>query len=82
MVTVDLYTKPGCHLCEIMKQSLQRLQRHHSFELREIHIREGDRYFEKFKDRIPVLYINNEFSFQYHLPEDQFIARLRILSND
>jgi glutaredoxin len=80
MVSVELYSKPGCHLCDIMKGSLEQIRKRFPFEFREITIREGDQYFERFKDRIPVLFIDNEFAFQHRLPEDQFIEKLKSLS--
>lgn len=81
MVSVELYSKAGCHLCDIMKGSLQQIRKHFPFEFREITIQEGDQYYERFKDRIPVLFMNNEFAFQYRLPKDQFIEKLKSLSN-
>ena len=80
MISVELYTKAGCHLCDIMKKSLNRIGKRYPFELNEIIIEEGDQYYEDFKERIPVLYINKEFAFQYHLPEDRFIEILKKLS--
>ncbi len=82
MVTVDLFSRPGCHLCEVMKEALERIRNQYPFEMREIYITEGDQFYETFKDRIPVLYINNEFAFQYHLPEEEFIGRIKLLLNN
>ena len=76
MKVVELYSKEECHLCEIAKNELQRLQRTHEFELRVRSIQEGDEYFEKYKERVPVVLIDNEFAFQYHIPEHEFLAKL------
>jgi len=80
MVSVDLYSKTGCHLCDIMKTKLYQIRKKHPFDLHEIVIQEGDEYFEQFKDRIPVLFINKEFAFQYRIQEDRFIEIIKRLS--
>ncbi len=80
MISVELYTKAGCHLCDIMKKSLMRIRNRYPFELHEISIEEGDEFYEAFKERIPVLFINKEFAFQYRLPEDRFIEIIKKLS--
>ncbi len=76
MVTVEIYSKVDCHLCEVAKETLKRIQKNHSFELQEIHIQEGDEYYNRFKERIPVVYINKKYAFQYTVPEQEFIATL------
>jgi len=81
MVSVELYSKTGCHLCDIMKDSLEQVRKQIPFDFREIIIREGDRDYDRWKERIPVLFMNNEFAFQYHLPKDQFVNKLKSLSN-
>ena len=76
MILVELYSKEECHLCEIAKETLMQLQQKYPFELKEVKIREGDERYEEFRERIPVVYINNEFAFQYRVPERAFIAKL------
>ncbi len=80
MILVELYSKEGCHLCDAALESLERIRQRHPFELRTIKITEGDEYFERFKERIPVIFVNGEFAYQYKLPERSFIARLGALS--
>jgi glutaredoxin len=77
MILVEVYSARDCHLCDTAKEILRRLQTRHPFELREISIREGDEYYDRFKERIPVVYINGEFAFQYRIPEEQFIQKLK-----
>jgi glutaredoxin len=76
MILVELYSKDDCHLCEIAKEILVNIQQVHPFELKEVKIHEGDEQYERFKERIPVVYINNEFAFQYRVPEHAFVAKL------
>ena len=80
MTLVELYSKDDCHLCDVVKELLVKMQQSHTFELREIKIQEGDDLFDELKERIPVVYINNNFAFQYRISEKDFINRLRQLS--
>ncbi|MBI1804585.1 MAG: glutaredoxin family protein [Ignavibacteriae bacterium] len=77
MILVELYSKHDCHLCDIAKDTLIKIQLREQFELREIKIREGDAFYNEFKERIPVVYINGEWAFQYHVPEEMFIRKLK-----
>ena len=77
MILVELYSKDDCHLCEVAKDVLLNIRKQHPFELKEVKIQEGQEQYERFKERIPVVYINNEFAFQYRIPEQAFIAKLR-----
>lgn len=76
MNTVTVYSKSECHLCDRMKARLKELQRSNGFELREVEIREGDKYFDLYKERIPVVTINDEFAFEYVLPEKEFLRKI------
>ena len=77
MTLVELFSKEDCHLCDVMKSKLLEVQQLHSFELREIKISEGDEYFEQFKERIPVVFINKQFAFQYRVSEEALLKRLQ-----
>ena len=80
MILVELYTQDDCHLCEIAKQVLMNIQQRHPFELKEVKVRESDEYFELMKERIPVIYINKVFAFQYRISEPEFTAKLKGLT--
>ena len=77
MILVELYSKEDCHLCEVAKDALKKIQKLYPFELQEIKIQEGDEYFEAMKERIPVIHLNKEFAFQYRVPEKEFIKKLQ-----
>ncbi len=78
-IEVVIYSKPGCHLCDEVKEKLGKLRESHPFELREINILEDPEANEKFKKEIPVIFINGRKAFKYHLDEKEFVRRLQIL---
>ena len=76
MVEVVVYSKPGCCLCDELKQQLQRLGAGQRFELREVNILEDKQAFERFQEQIPVVFINGRKAFKYRLDEKKFLRRL------
>ncbi len=76
MVEVVVYSKPDCCLCDELKQQLQRLGTQHRFDLREVNILEDQQAFERYKDQIPVVFINGRKAFKYRLDEKEFLKRL------
>ena len=76
MILVEMYSKEDCHLCDVAVAVLLKIQQEYPFELRQIKIHDGDEYFENFKERVPVVFINKEFACQYRIREKEFIAKL------
>jgi glutaredoxin len=73
---VVLYTKPGCCLCDEVKQKLQALQQRQAFNFCEVNILEDQEAFARFKDEIPVVFVNGKKAFKYRLDEGEFLKRL------
>jgi glutaredoxin len=76
MNDVVVYSKPGCCLCDEVKENLKRLQASYAFNLREVNILEDPEAHERFKEEIPVVFINGKKAFKYHLDEKQFLKKL------
>jgi len=81
MTLVEMYSKRDCHLCDVAKEVVQRVGRRHPFELNLVELEEGDLLFERYTERVPVVYINGKFAFQFHVPEEEFIAALHAASD-
>jgi len=73
---VVLYTKPGCCLCDEVKAQLQALKERHEFVLHEVNILNDEKVYARFKEEIPVVFINGKKAFKYHLDEMEFLRRL------
>jgi glutaredoxin len=76
MIDVVIYSKPGCCLCDEVKEELKRLQASHAFNLREVNILEDPEAHQRFKEEIPVVFINGKKAFKYYLDEMQFLKKL------
>ncbi len=77
MILVEVYSKPGCHLCDVMKDALEKERARTPFELREIMIEEGTPEYDRFSERVPVVFVDGEYRFQYHFNRVAFENALR-----
>lgn len=75
---VVFYTKPGCCLCDRVREQLNALRPASGFELREINIEENGDAYRQFKEEIPVVFVNGRKAFKYRLDER---ALLKILAD-
>ncbi len=75
-VTVTLYTRPGCHLCDDARAALERVRQQHPFTLTEIDIESDDALHRALLERIPVVELDGEHLFDYFVDEAALAARL------
>ena len=54
-MTLTLYSKPGCHLCEELRAAVDELQAEHPFTINEIDITTNLDLFARYRYEIPVL---------------------------
>jgi glutaredoxin len=73
---VILYSRKGCHLCEIVKESLAKLERRGGFTWQEVDVDADEQLHRKFNDEVPVVFIDGRKAFKYHMDERQFLRRL------
>ncbi len=64
---VELYTRPGCHLCEEAKQILLAAAQRHQFELVERNVEENRDWEACFGQEIPVVLIDGRKAFKYRI---------------
>jgi glutaredoxin len=69
-VIVTLYSRPGCHLCDEARESLQRVQTRAPFTLEEVDIETDDALHARYLERIPVVAVNGQDLFDYEVDEE------------
>lgn len=79
-IVVSIYSKPGCHLCDVAKEQLLALQRRHGFHLEEVDISRDAKLFEEFGTRIPLVWVNGRLVGKYHVDEAALVGELRRVS--
>lgn len=58
MLQVTLYSKAGCHLCDVARAHLEELAATHEIIIDEIDIRRDASLFERYRYRIPVIVVD------------------------
>ena len=73
---VTIYSRPGCHLCDVALDALLDLQTELDFEIEKLSI-EGDPELEKkYGEKIPVIKIDGQHHDFYRVDPDRFRASL------
>jgi glutaredoxin len=75
-IRVVLYSKPGCGLCEEMKQEMQAAGVAGAYVLEEVNIAEDPDLFRRYRYDIPVLLINGVEAFRHRLTATAFSSYL------
>jgi glutaredoxin len=71
--SVVIYSRRGCHLCEVAESVVKEVQREHEFSLEIIYI-DGDAGLEKeYGEEVPVTLINGKRHDYFRVDRDRFI---------
>ena len=73
---MTLYGKPGCHLCDDARAVVERVRTEHPFELREVDVSLDPVLFREYGERIPVLELEGEELFEFHVDEAALMERV------
>lgn len=76
MHDVIVYSRSGCHLCDVIKETLTQLQGQADFHWREVDIDADPTLRAQYNDQIPVVFINGRKAFRYRMDAHEFLAKL------
>jgi glutaredoxin len=76
MAQVTLYGKPGCDLCDEARAVVERVRAQRPFELREVDVTLDPLVYREYGERIPVLALDGEELFEFHVEEAVLLERL------
>jgi glutaredoxin len=76
MVTVTLYSRQGCHLCENAETILAGLRKELDFSLEILYIDEKPELEQLYGTQVPVIHINGEHHDFYKVDEERFRTSL------
>ena len=71
-LTVVIYGRPGCHLCEQALTVIERVRARVPFELRQVDIESDDALFSRYLERIPVVELDGLVEFELLVDESEF----------
>jgi glutaredoxin len=75
MHQVVLYSRPGCHLCDVAREAILALRERLGFEFDEVDIEADDELELEYGIRIPVVEVDGEEAFEVTVDAEQ-LARL------
>ncbi len=76
MHDVVVYSREGCHLCEIVKETLTQLQGEADFQWREVDIDADPELRQRFTEEVPVVFIDGRKAFKYRMGGREFLRAL------
>jgi hypothetical protein len=71
MPRVTLYSKPECHLCDVVKEVISRVRARREFELEIRNILTDPADYERYKNDIPVVMVDGVEIARYRLSEQR-----------
>ena len=77
MKKVVLYSREGCHLCDVVAEQLQSLQKEIPFEVETVDVDGDPALRDLYGSEVPVVMLEGKKVAKYHLDEDMLRRRLR-----
>ena len=74
---VIIYTRPGCHLCDEAKQTIEAAKCPEEYTLEEINIESDSELLRRYQYDIPVIMVDGAEAFRHRLTAEEFRARLK-----
>jgi glutaredoxin len=78
-IQVDIYSRPGCHLCDEAKEAIERVRLRHPFGIRVINIEDDPELVRTYGMEIPVVFINGSKAFKYRVDERELEKKVKRL---
>lgn len=76
MHDVLVYSRQGCHLCEVVRETLTELEGKADFQWREVDIDADPDLRREYNDYVPVVMIDGRKAFTYHMDAARFLRAL------
>jgi glutaredoxin len=80
-IRVEIYSRPGCHLCDEAKAVINRFRSRYAMELSVVDIDRDPELVAAYGEEIPVVFIDGVKSFKYTVDEKELERKLKLLWN-
>lgn len=77
MVLVEIYSRKDCCLCREARKVLQRVNKDIPFSLKDVDITTEESLFRRYREEIPIIFINGKKTFKFKVDEQEFRKRIR-----
>lgn len=79
---VTIYSRPGCHLCEDAKATIEAARRGDEFTMEEVNIESESELLARYQYDIPVIAINGVDTFMHRVDPAEFLTKMRATSEE
>ena len=69
---ITVYSRRGCHLCEVAMEKIVELQSEFTYEIEEIFIDGNSELIEKYGEQVPVIHIDGKPHDFFRVDETRF----------
>ena len=76
MRKVIIYSRPGCHLCEVAKEKIRQSDCRDEYTVEEINIETDPILLERYRNDIPVITIDGVEAFRHRVSSEEFAIAL------
>lgn len=76
MHEVILYSRQGCHLCDVVQETLRQMEAAANFRWQLIDIDTDPVLRQRFNEEVPVVFIDGRKAFKYRMDPQQFLRVL------
>jgi glutaredoxin len=76
MHDVVVYSRAGCCLCDVVKETIAAMKPEADFQWREVDIDADPELRRKYNDEVPVVFINGRKAFKYRMSGREFLRAL------
>ncbi|KGA18625.1 hypothetical protein GM50_8140 [freshwater metagenome] len=76
MTTVTVYSRHGCHLCELAIETLLTLDKELNFQIDVIYIEDNKELIDLYSDQVPVIHIDGKHHDFYKVDVERFRSSL------
>ncbi len=80
-IQIEIYSRPGCHLCDDAKAVIEPLIRKYSINLKVTDVDSDSALREAYGWEIPVVMINGEEAFRHRVDSAELERKLKALWN-
>lgn len=80
-ILIDIYSRPGCHLCDEAKAVVESLRERYAVVLGTINVESSTDLENRYGSEIPVVLINGEEAFRHRVDRTELERKLKALWN-
>jgi len=76
-MTITIYSKPDCHLCDLAKDVVERCRKKIDFALEVIDVSQNPELFERYRNDIPVILLDGKEIARHFVRERKLLELLQ-----